>query len=73
MLLLFLTFKKIFFPEVAEQIEAKLYTYDRLSMRNKRVTHKTSLVRLLGSHIRFTLKPIKIHHSKEVVARVCNL
>ena len=26
---------KIFFSEVAEQIEAKLYMYDRLSMRNK--------------------------------------
>ena len=26
------------FSEVVEQIEAKLYTYDRLSMRNKRFT-----------------------------------
>ena len=25
--------------EVAEQIEAKLYKYNRLSMRNKRLTH----------------------------------
>ena len=27
------------FSEMAEQIEVKLYTYDRLSMRNKRFTH----------------------------------
>ena len=30
---------KIIFSEVAEQIEVKLYMYDRLSMRNKRFTH----------------------------------
>ena len=33
---------KIFFSEVAEQIEAKLYKYDHLSMRNKRFTHRMS-------------------------------
>ena len=45
---------------VAEQIEAKLYTYDSLSMRNKRFTHIMSWVTWFGSHIGFTLKPIKI-------------
>ena len=40
---------------------------------NKRFTHMMSLVTWFGSHIWFTLKPIKIHHSKEVLARVCNL
>ena len=30
------------FSEVAEQIEAKLYMYDRLSMRNKMFTHMMS-------------------------------
>ena len=51
---------KIFFSEVAEQIEVKLYLYDRLSMRNKRFTHMMSLVTWFGSHIGFTLRPIKI-------------
>ena len=55
---------------MAEKIEAKIYTYDHLSMRNKTIT---SLVTWFGSHIEFTLKPIKIHHSKEVLVRVCNL
>jgi len=38
---LFFFFKpsKIFFSEKAEKIEAKLYTYDRLSMRNKSHTY----------------------------------
>ena len=40
----FLNLQKIFFSEVAEQIEAKLYKFDRLSMRNKRFTHMMSLV-----------------------------
>jgi len=48
------------FSEVAEQIEVKLYTYDRLSMRNKSFTHMMSLVTWFGSHIGFILKPIKI-------------
>ena len=47
------------FSEVAEQIEAKIYTYDRLSMRNKSVTHLMSLVTWFGGHIEFTRKPIK--------------
>ena len=58
----FLNLQKIFFSEMAEKIEAKLYTNDHLSMRNKRVTHMISLVTSFGSHIGFTLKPIKIHH-----------
>ena len=58
---------------MAEQIKGKLDTYDRLSMRNKRVTHVMSLVTWFGSHIGFTIKPVKIHHLKEVLARVCNL
>ena len=47
------------FSEVAEQIEMKLYTYDRLSMRNKRFTQMMSLVTRFGSHIGFILKPTK--------------
>ena len=62
---------KIFFTEMAEQIEAKLYKYDRLSTRNKTFTNMISLVTWFGSHIGFTRKPTKkIHHSKEVLARV---
>ena len=51
---------------MAEQIEAKLYTYDRLSMRNKRFTHLTSQVTWFGSHIGFTLKPIFIFFSRQL-------
>ena len=42
--IVFVFFKpsKTFFSEMAEKIEAKLYTYDRLSMKNKRVTHMMS-------------------------------
>ena len=50
---------KIFFSEVVVQIKAKLYTYNHLSMRNKRFTHMTSQVTWFGSHIGFTIKPIK--------------
>ena len=57
---------------MAEQIKVKLYTYDRVSTRNKRFTRMTSLVICFGSHIGFTLKPIKRHYSKEVLVRVCN-
>ena len=42
------------FSETPEKIEVKLYTYDRLSMTNKRVTHMTSYVTWFGSHIGFT-------------------
>ena len=69
-------FKKtsnIFFSEMTEQIEMKLYTYDCLSMMNKRFTHMMSQVTCFGSHTAYTLKPLKIHHSKEVSVRVCNL
>ena len=45
---------------MAEQIEMKCYTYDRLSMGNKRFTHMMSLVTSFGSHIGFTPKPIKM-------------
>ena len=51
---------KMLFSEVVEQIEAKLYTDDHLSMRNKSFTHMMSLVTWFSSHIGFTLKPIKI-------------
>ena len=44
---------------MAEQMEAILYMYDGLSMRDKRFTHMMSLVTWFGSHIGFTLKPIK--------------
>ena len=54
---------------MVEQIEVKHYTFDRLSMKNKRITHMTSQVTWFGSHIGFTLKPIKILHSKEVLVR----
>ena len=50
--------------EIDEQIEAKLYKYDRLSMRNKRITHMMSLVTWFGRHIGFTLKHIKIFFSR---------
>ena len=49
---------------MAEQIEAKLCTYDRLSMRNKSFTHMMSSVTWFGGHIRFTLKHIKIIFSR---------
>ena len=39
---------------MAEQIEVKLYAYDRLSMRNKKK------VTWFRSHIGYTQKPIKI-------------
>ena len=44
---------------MAEQIKAKLDMYNRLSMRNKRLTDMTSSVTWFGSHIVFTIKPIK--------------
>ena len=45
---------------MAEQTEAKLYTYDHPSVRNKTFTHMMSIVTWFDSHIGFTLKPIKI-------------
>ena len=54
----------MFFPEIAEQIEVKLYTYDRLSMRNKRFTHMTSYVTWFSSHIGCTVKHVKIFFSR---------
>ena len=49
---------------MTEQIEAKLNTYDCLSMRNKTFTQMISKVTWLGSHIGFTLKPIKKFFSR---------
>ena len=49
---------------MAEQIEAKLYTYDQLSMRNKRFTQMMSSVPWFGSHIGFTIKHIKSFFSR---------
>ena len=64
MRIFFFFFKRSKTSEVAEQIEAKLYTYNRLFMRNKRFTHMMSLVTWFGSHIGFTLKHIKIFFSR---------
>ena len=55
--------------EVAEHIEAKRYTYDHLSMRNKRFTHMASLVTWFDSHIGFTLKTYKKSSSPERLDR----
>ena len=41
---------------MAGKIEVKLYTYDHLSMRNKRFTHMTSEVTWFGSHVGFNQK-----------------
>ena len=49
---------------MAEQIEAKLYRYDRQSRRNKTFTTMMSLVTWFGSHIGFTLKHFKIFFSR---------
>ena len=45
---------------MAEKIEVKLYKYDPHSMRNKSFTNMMSYVTWFGSHIRFTLTPLKI-------------
>ena len=45
------------------------YTYDRLSMRNKRFTHMMSKVTWFGSHIGFTWKPIKKSSSSDQLDR----
>ena len=47
-------------------MKAKLYTYNHLPMRKKKFTHMMSLVTWFGSHIGFTLKPIK----KKVFSRM---
>ena len=49
---------------MVEKIKAKLYTYDRLSMRNKKFTHMTSKVTWFGSHIGFARKHIQIFSRK---------
>ena len=71
-LFLFLTFKNLLLWN-GWKYRGKNFTQMNAYPWETKVIPMTSWVTWFGSHIGFTRKPIKIHHFKEVLARVCNL
>ena len=49
----------IIFSETAEEIVAKLYRYDRLSMRKKKFSTYDVIGHMVCSHIGYSLKALK--------------